>query len=409
MRRTSTETSRDLRRRPLTRAVWALLPLFAACGPDTTLESVASSATTLVQEQAAALGLAEAPTSSEPSTERVAGAAPGGGTTGNSGKKTSKGTARSPMPWQPVPLTGAVVRGTEPAAARSLSETLGRLRQLAQVEEVRLLGGWLSDKTLSRLPERDQAMLPIAPRRLQQALQGEVVAVRFEGGRALVELAAPRRRRVLVFYLERNQWRWDLLAEVSALTSGPTLPGVAQGGPETLPTLREAVEGIRGVGPLVAAFETSLGTFRCELAEVQSRASVALFASLARGRVKSLVSDGDGPRSWQAVPYYDGTLLQTQEGEVIAGGSRGGHGESGLRIDDELRLDETFRDRGALVLDHDGPGTASGRFRVAIRAQPEWRDRYARIGTCRDLDVLTRIARASTATRLVTVELQRGY
>ncbi len=391
----------------MARGALALLPLLAACAPDATLESVAQSAGALVQTQAAALGLADAPTSSAASADLSAGRRPDDRLKAPS-TKPSKGTARSPIPWQPVPLTGAVLRGSEPQATPSLSETLGRLRQLAQVEEVRLLGAWLSDKTLSRLPERDRAMLPVAPRRLQQALQGEVVAVRFEGGRALVELATPRQRRVLVFYLERGQWRWDLLAAVPALASGPTRPGAAPGGPEALPTLREAVEGIRGVGPLVAVFETSLGTFRCELAEVQSRTSVALFASLARGRVKALVSDGDGPRTWQAIPYYDGTLLQPEHGEVIAGGRRGGHGDSGLRIDDELRLDEPFRDRGALVLDHDGPGTASGRFRVALRLQPEWRDRYARIGTCRDLDILTRIARATTATRLITVEFERG-
>ena len=285
---------------------------------------------------------------------------------------------------------------------------MGRLRQLASVGEVRQLPQWLSVRTLDRLSARDRLLVPMAPRTLHQRLAGEPRRLRFDGGRALLELESRGQRRTLTFYLEQGQWRLDLLAGSRSIADGHLAPGVPAGGPLGLPSLSEATAGLRGTGQLVAVFETAQGSFRCELAETRAPHSVALFVALARGKVAALVANGDGPRVWKARPFYDGSSFEVRgDAKVLVGAGRQAAG-SGLRIDDELDIEEAFDDRGALVLDHDGPGTASARIQIALTAQPQWRDRYVRIGTCRDPEILANIGRANGSVALETVEIQRG-
>lgn len=316
--------------------------------------------------------------------------------------------AANSVPWKEVALDRVVRVGREPASKESLGVVLGRLRQLASVGEVRQLPQWLSVRTLDRLAERDRLLVPMAPRTLHLRLAGEPRKLRFDGGRALLELESRGLRRTLTFYLEQDRWRIDLLADAPPIADGHLAPGVPPGGPSSLPSLSEATAGLRGTGPLVAVFETRLGSFRCELAETRAPHSVALFAALARGKVAALVANGDGPRVWKARPFYDGTAFDVRdEGRVLVGAGRQANG-SGLRIDDELDIDETFEDRGALVLDHDGPGTASARVQIALTPRPQWRDRYVRIGSCRDLEVLGKLGRAGDTVSLETVEIQRG-
>jgi len=124
-------------------------------------------------------------------------------------------------------------------------------------------------------------------------------------------------------------------------------------------TLDMAFEGApeladKSKGTLTAVFETSMGSFECELYEDQAPLTVANFVGLARGvrPYQDPRARGAEGKEWTKGRYYDGTTFhRVIKGFMVQGGdpSATGHGTPGYFIPDEF--DPKLR--------HDGPGYLS--------------------------------------------------
>jgi peptidyl-prolyl cis-trans isomerase A (cyclophilin A) len=184
----------------------------------------------------------------------------------------------------------------------------------------------------------------------------------------------------------------------------------AQGDPIAGPfTLEMAFEGAPELadaskGKLHAVFDTSMGSFECELYEAQAPLTVANFVGLARG-VRPFKDPKDRKATeWKKEPYYAGTIFHRVIADfMIQGGdpTAMGIGTPGYFIPDEF--DATLR--------HDGPGylsmanrnpydqrtnkpkyddetgltignTGSAQFFVTVRETAPLNDRHTIFGKC---------------------------
>lgn len=193
---------------------------------------------------------------------------------------------------------------------------------------------------------------------------------------------------------------------------GPDVWGYnkAQGDPIDGPfTLEMAFEGAPELadaskGKLFAVFETSMGTFECELYEAQAPLTVANFVGLARG-VRPFKDPRDRRSTeWKKARYYDKTIFHRVIADfMVQGGdpTMMGTGTPGYFIPDEF--DPKLR--------HDGPGylsmanrnpydpktdkpifdpktgltvgsTGSAQFFVTVRATRPLDDRHTIFGKC---------------------------
>ncbi len=303
-------------------------------------------------------------------------------------------TALVPLPrleW------AAVAReGEEPPAEHSLADTLAAIRQRAGVGEIRALGPWLSRRTVEQLDAKAGGLVPIAPRTLWQRVSGEPREVRFDGGRAVVATEREGHRQTLVFYLEQGRWKLDLLSIRPGTLTPRAQPRVA------LPSLREATADLRGTGPLVAVFETSVGRFRCELREARIPRSVAAFVGLARGRVRLPDSD-EATRGY----YREGRLRASPGGPGLL--LVPGH-PLALGIADELELGLRFDRAGQLAFWSEQPDAGDGTLIVTLAARPDLDDRATLLGTCRDLDAIRSMFTAlERGVTLREVTVRRGF
>jgi peptidyl-prolyl cis-trans isomerase A (cyclophilin A) len=105
-------------------------------------------------------------------------------------------------------------------------------------------------------------------------------------------------------------------------------------------------------GKLHAVFDTSMGSFECELYEQQAPLTVANFVGLARG-VRPFKDPVDRKaKDWKKAPYYDGIIFHRVIPDfMIQGGdpTAAGNGTPGYFVPDEF--DPKLR--------HDGPGYLS--------------------------------------------------
>jgi peptidyl-prolyl cis-trans isomerase A (cyclophilin A) len=132
----------------------------------------------------------------------------------------------------------------------------------------------------------------------------------------------------------------------------------AQGDPIAGPfTLEMAFEGAPELadtskGKLTAVFNTSMGSFECELYEQQAPLTVANFVGLARG-VRPFLDPRDRKATeWKKAPYYDKTVFHRVIADfMVQGGDPTGMGigTPGFFVPDEF--DPKLR--------HDGPGYLS--------------------------------------------------
>ena len=184
----------------------------------------------------------------------------------------------------------------------------------------------------------------------------------------------------------------------------------AQGDPIDGPfTLEMAFEGApeladKSKGTLTAVFNTSMGTFECELHEDEAPLTVANFVGLARG-VRPF-KDPKDPKSdeWTTRRYYDGTTFhRVIEGFMIQGGdpTASGKGIPGYFIPDEFDPELRHKSAGMLSMANRNPydkatnkpiydektgltvgNTGSAQFFVTVAPTRPLDDRHTIFGKC---------------------------
>ena len=152
---------------------------------------------------------------------------------------------------------------------------------------------------------------------------------------------------------------------------------------------------LTGDGPLMATFETSLGTIHCQLFDKGAPLTVANFVGLARGMkaFKDPVSHKVEKR-----PYYDGTVFhRVIPGFMIQGGdpTATGNGGPGYEFKTEVSPDLTH-EPGTLSMANAGPDTNGSQFFITEVATHKLDGGYNVFGRCKDLDVVKKIARVPT-------------
>jgi len=346
----------------------------------------------------------------------------GDGKAANKGKTADKGKAKAPKQAKKAKAASAAaarakkvvplpviawppqnVSGRPPKSSPSLHAALAHVRQRASVGETRGLESNLSRRSVAAITTAggDARLPPIAPRTLARRLTGKVVAVHYNGGRAVIKLLQAGGKKAAFFYLEQGAWRLDLTAPTAWR---PANRGEAA--PLNRPvSLREATSDIPGQGPLQAWFDTSAGTIRCQLHERRTPRTVAHFVGLARGIRGHLGADEPGqPARWQRRPFYDGLRFHRSVADrfIQTGDLSGtGAGHAGFTIADELDMDLRHDRVGVLSLASAGPNTGSSQLLITATAAPEYDDVHTVFGLCQNADVINRIASTPANSHLV--------
>ena len=137
-----------------------------------------------------------------------------------------------------------------------------------------------------------------------------------------------------------------------------------------------------------AVFETSLGTFTCELLQFQAPRTVENFIALAEGTKT-------GKR------FYDGTIFhRVIDGFMIQGGdpTGTGTGNPGYFIQDEKSPALNFGREGMLAMANAGrPNTAGSQFFITVAPRSTLNGGYSIFGHVVDgMDVVKQIAKVET-------------
>jgi len=325
-------------------------------------------------------------------------------------KKPAKKSVRKPKPVvKPVAVDakGAVIKGKPPRNSENLLDVLSALRTELSVGEIRYLSARLTQRTLAAYGSHRgrPSVPPIAPSALRRRLAGRVLTIRYDGGRAVIQLQTRDEKRWLWFFLEDGFWRLDLADDRSWKALSQT-PGSQSG---AVLTVKQATAGIRGTGPLVAVFKTSAGAIRCRLKTADAPRTAAHFIGLARGLIAT--KDASTPQpTWQRRAVYDGTRFHRVIGGVsIVGGRTDGEG-AGVSISDEFTAALRHDRPGVLGLANRGANTGATQFYITLKPAPQLDDRYSIFGLCKDQDVIAAIADKRPATVVIkSVVVQRGF
>ena len=160
--------------------------------------------------------------------------------------------------------------------------------------------------------------------------------------------------------------------------------------------LADYVKDIKGSGPLMATFDTSLGTIHCQLFDDKAPIGVANFVGLATG--KKPWKDPATGNVMKDKPYYNGlTFHRVIAGFMIQGGDPLGIGRGGpgYRFDNEI--DRSLKmDPGALAYANAGPGTNGSQFFIMEGSKPQLLGGYTIFGQCKDVDVVAKITHVPT-------------
>jgi len=134
-----------------------------------------------------------------------------------------------------------------------------------------------------------------------------------------------------------------------------------------------------------AVFDTSMGSFTCELLQNQAPKTVANFIGLAEGTKKGK-------------PYYDGTIFhRVMDGFMIQGGDPTGTGTGtpGYSIPDEILPSLTFNKEGLLAMANIGsPNTGGSQFFITLAPRPNLNGGYTIFGRVIDgMDTVRKIGK----------------
>jgi cyclophilin family peptidyl-prolyl cis-trans isomerase len=138
-----------------------------------------------------------------------------------------------------------------------------------------------------------------------------------------------------------------------------------------------------------AVFDTSLGTFTCELLQNQAPTTVENFIGLAEGtKIKGK-------------HFYDGTIFhRVIDGFMIQGGdpTGTGMGSPGYTIPDEMNPSLNFGREGMLAMANTGrPNSAGSQFFITVAPRSSLNGGYAIFGRVVDgMDIVKKIAKVET-------------
>jgi peptidyl-prolyl cis-trans isomerase A (cyclophilin A) len=158
-----------------------------------------------------------------------------------------------------------------------------------------------------------------------------------------------------------------------------------------------------GSGPLIATFDTSMGTIHCELRPDKAPMTVASFVGLATGQHAWW---DDVSKSAVKRPFFDGLTFHRVIPEfMIQGGdpTASGAGGPGYAFDDEftdLKLDKP----GTLAMANAGPGTNGSQFFITEVPVTRLNGKHAVFGYCKEIDVIKAIARVPVGAKDKPVE-----
>ncbi len=131
---------------------------------------------------------------------------------------------------------------------------------------------------------------------------------------------------------------------------------------------------------LYAVFDTSMGTFVCELYEKQAPLAVGNFVGLARGTKEWLSPKGDMIRN---KPYYDGIIFhRVIKDFMIQAGDITGKGTFTpvMPFKDEIVPTLRFDRPGLLAMANNGPNTNRSQFFVTVKPQPHLNGKHTIFG-----------------------------
>jgi peptidyl-prolyl cis-trans isomerase A (cyclophilin A) len=156
------------------------------------------------------------------------------------------------------------------------------------------------------------------------------------------------------------------------------------------PVLEDATK-----GKLFATFDTTMGSFRCELYEDKSPNTVANFVGLARGVRPFYDKKAD---AWTSAPFYNNILFHRvipgfmiQTGDPLGSGTGG----PGYLIADEFDASLRHVGAGILSMANRGKNTGSSQFFVTVAPTPHLDDKHAIFGKC-DPKVAIKISEVKT-------------
>ena len=148
-------------------------------------------------------------------------------------------------------------------------------------------------------------------------------------------------------------------------------------------------------GKLFVTFDTTMGSFRCELYEDKTPNTVANFVGLGRGVRPFHDKKSD---SWKTAPFYDGILFHRvipgfmiQTGDPLGTGTGG----PGFLITDEFDASLRHVGPGILSMANRGVNTGSSQFFVTVAPTPHLDDKHAIFGKC-DPKVAIKISQVKT-------------
>jgi len=147
---------------------------------------------------------------------------------------------------------------------------------------------------------------------------------------------------------------------------------------------------------LYAVFDTSKGTFVCELFERKTPLTVANFVALTEGTKEWLNPKGDMVKR----PYYNGVIFhRVIKNFMIQGGDITGTGsfKPVLPFKDEIVPSLHFDRPGLLAMANSGPNTNGSQFFITVAPTPHLNGKHTIFGqVIEGLDVVVEISKVPT-------------
>jgi peptidyl-prolyl cis-trans isomerase A (cyclophilin A) len=177
------------------------------------------------------------------------------------------------------------------------------------------------------------------------------------------------------------------------LPPGPSAEVLAEVKPPVAKDLEAYTKGIAGKGDLIATITTPTGVVKCQLFADKAPMTVANFVGLATGKKTWL--DPKTNKLQKNKPFYDGTIFHRVIPDfMIQGGDPTGTGMGGPGYDfaDEVSPNDKMA-AGTLAMANSGPSTNGSQFFITEGAPSHLNGKHTIFGTCKPLDVVSKIAR----------------
>jgi peptidyl-prolyl cis-trans isomerase A (cyclophilin A) len=173
---------------------------------------------------------------------------------------------------------------------------------------------------------------------------------------------------------------------------------LAQVKPPVAADLEGYVKSIPGKGELMATIVTPQGTVKCQLRPDKAPITVANFVGLATGKKNWL--DPTTNKLKKNKPYYNGLIFHRVIPEfMIQGGDPLGTGMGGPGYTFADEQNDLKMAPGVLAMANAGPATNGSQFFITDGTPSHLDGKHTIFGTCKQLDVVGKIARVATGER----------